>query len=128
MSARSALLGAIVFAWMPEQENPDLPGSKFRPVLIVGHDANRGLVHVVYGTSQRVDREGRGEIVFGPHEVPGLSKSTKFCFRRSCWIPVKPSYFSQTMGGKRLAVVGRIPDIRACDVMDRLLEAHPELS
>lgn len=126
MSASSALIGAIVFAWMPENENLDLPGSKFRPVLIVGQSQDRRLVHVVYGTSQRVDREGSGEIVLDCTEVPGLSKPTKFCFRKSCWIPLKDSYFSASEGNRRLVVVGHLPANRAADVLDRLLEANPE--
>ncbi|MBZ9574527.1 hypothetical protein [Modicisalibacter sp. MOD 31.J] len=122
MSNLTALVGAVVFAWLPEDEAPHHPGPKFRPVLVVDMDLERKQLCVAYGTSQRVDRCGRGEIVFTPKEIEKLSKPTKFCLGKAKWIPLSSSYLSKTGEGKNVAYLGRTPANRAADLLKRLEE------
>lgn len=60
MSNPSPLIAAIIFAWFPEDENPHEPGPKFRPVLVIDVNLENKLIRVAKGTSQNVERCGRG--------------------------------------------------------------------
>lgn len=122
MSNLSALVGAILFAWMPQDENPHQPGPKFRPVLVINADPSAKRILVAYGTSQNVQRCGRGEITFGTDEVPGLTKDTKFCLAKAKWIPVSPEYLYQSPAAAKLAVLGSFPSNRSRELRARLEE------
>jgi len=122
MSNLSALVGAILFAWLPEDETPHQPGPKFRPVLVINADPKAKRLLVAYGTSQNVERNGKGEITFRTTEVPGLTKDTKFCMAKAKWIPVSPQYLYQSPSAARLAVLGMFPRNRAHALRARLEE------
>jgi len=98
--------GEVVGAWMPETEEVCSPGSKFRPVLVMAVDEHDGQIDVLcaYGTSQNVDRVGRGEFVVTPADLR-LEKTTKFCLRKMYWLPLEASYFARN-GAQ--AVAGRL--------------------
>lgn len=118
----SALVGAILFAWLPEDESPHHPGPKFRPVLVINADSNAKRILVAYGTSQNVERNGKAEITFGTHEVPGLTKDTKFCLAKAKWIPVSPEYLYQGPSSAKMAVLGMFPRNRGHELRSRLEE------
>lgn len=122
MTNSSPLVGAVLFAWLPDDQRPGVPGAKFRPVLIVDADvANKRLV-VAYGTSQRTDRCNRGEIVFRKEDVPGLAKDTKFCLWKTKVIPISPEYLSRDQSSGGLAVLGRVPAKLSSVLLARLQE------
>lgn len=98
------LIGACVWAWMPESENVLVPGPKLRPTLIL--EADEHGVLVAYGTSQNTDRYGPGEFVVTPDEMPGLSKATKFCLAKAFRLPFNKAFFLQH---GQLKVAGILP-------------------
>jgi hypothetical protein len=119
----SALVGAILFAWLPEDENPHQPGPKFRPVLVVDSDPSGKRICVAYGTSQRVAQNRRGEITFRQDEIKGLSKDTKFCMGKTKWIPLSAEYLSQTRQNESgLSVLGFIPQKRSRELLLKIEE------
>lgn len=122
MSNLSALVGAILFAWFPEEENPHRPGPKFRPVLVLDVDPDHQRLCVAYGTSQRVGQNRKGEITFGKNEISGLTHDTKFCLGKSRWIPLASEYLAESESSSKLAVLGLIPQRRRDDLIDRLEE------
>lgn len=122
MSNLSALVGAVLFAWLPEDEHPHQPGPKYRPVLVIDADPEGKRVCLAYGTSQRVDQNGKGEITFRKDEVNGLTKDTKFCLGKTKWVPVAPEYLSKTKTAGGLTVLGMTPRNRTDDLVDRLEE------
>lgn len=122
MSNLSALVGAILFAWLPEDENPRRPGPKFRPVLVVDADPVSMRLCVAYGTSQRVNTKGKGEITFRQGEITGLGKDTKFCLGKSKWIPLSAEYLSKPGSTSNPTVLGLIPPNRRREMVMRLEE------
>ena len=125
MSKPSPLIGAIVFAWLPDDQRPHVPGPKFRPVLIVEADVENKRLLVAYGTSQKLDLCYPGEIVFQPEEIDGLSKATKFCLGKSKWIPISSEYLSKSRKNGGLAVLGRVPKHKSDHMLARATEvAH----
>lgn len=120
MKDLTALVGAIVFAWLPEVENPHHPGPKFRPTLVIDTDNVNKRIKLAYGTSQKTNVNYAGEITFSSHEVTGLTKDTKFCIGKSFWIPMDNAYF--TDGDKNISLLGFIPKNRAVDLLDRVNE------
>jgi hypothetical protein len=117
MANLSALVGAVIFAYWPEDERPHHPGPKFRPVLVVDVSDQRALV--AYGTSQRTDRNARGEITVSREDMPGLSKDTKFCLGKTQWIPLSTEYIEKD---GRTVVLGQIPKHLKADFMSRIEE------
>lgn len=109
MSSTSALIGAVIFAWAPEDENPYVPGPKFRPVIVLDADPIQKRLLVAKGTSQRVKQCGRGEITFTTQDIKGLSTDTKFKLGNSQWIPIEKPYLSKDKNGSALSVLGIIP-------------------
>lgn len=103
MCNRSALIGAIVFVWLPNEGAPTQPGPKFRPVYIL--DVADGRAKVAYGTSQRTREIFRGEFLISHSEFPQLAKDTKFSLRKHYWIPLNEAFF--TRHGK-LVSLGRL--------------------
>jgi hypothetical protein len=122
MSNPSPLIGAVLFAWLPDHLRPNNPGPKFRPVMVIDVDAANKRLLVAYGTSQNVDRCHRGEIVFREDEIEGLSKDTKFCLGNSQWIPISAEYLSKNQSSGGLAVLGHPPAKRSKDILLRLQE------
>lgn len=121
-SATSALLGAVVFCWFPENDNPHVPGPKFRPAMVLEVDAVNRRLLVAYGTSQRTHENGRGEFTLTRNQLPGLQKDTKFCFLRRVWLPIDPKYF---FGPREtgLSVIGFVPMCQRGALARRLEEA-----
>lgn len=122
MANLSALTGAILFAWLPEDENPHQPGPKFRPVLVVDTDPSGKRLCLAYGTSQRVEQNGKGEITFRKDEIQGLTKDTKFCMGKTKWVPLSAQYLSKTKTVGDLAVLGFVPQNRARELLMRIEE------
>ena len=116
------LLGAVIFAWYPHHDCVRKPGPKYRPVLITDIDNASGMIQVAYGTSQHVDRQGRGEVVFNKTDMPGLCKVTKFCFLKTVWIPLSAQYLSKSQAGSDLTVLGRTPKSKLDDILQALEE------
>jgi hypothetical protein len=87
---------------MPETEEVCSPGRKFRPVFVVATDDRNGRTEVlcVYGTSQHIDRIGRGEFVVSCSDLP-LEKPTKFSFRKMFWLPLDKTYELLAKGALR---------------------------
>ena len=113
----SALAGAVILVRFPEDEHPNHPGPKRRPSLVaeIDHESRRLLV--AYGTSQNVNRNGRGEITIRPCDIPGLNKDTKFCLAKARWIPITEEFL-----GKEITVIGMIPRYLARDLLERYEE------
>ena len=107
MSNRSALIGAIVFAWLPEKGASSQPGPKYRPVYIL--DVCDGRAKVAYGTSKRTTEIHRGEFVVKTDEHAGLAKDTKFSLVNQCWLPLDERYF--TRNGKLNSLGRLVPEI-----------------
>jgi|TARA_B100001057_G_C22751432_1_gene911956 hypothetical protein len=122
MSDLKALLGAFLYAWLPEAENPHRPGPKFRPTLVVDVDPDARKICLAYGTSQKTDRNGRGEITFASDEIDGLTKDTKFCLGTTYWIPVSAEYLCKHESANKLSVIGKIPSRRTQELLIRLQE------
>lgn len=121
MKTSAALIGACLFTWFPEASCPWAPGPKFRPGIVLDFDPNLNRLLVAYGTSQRTEENGRGEITFTKDEIVGLSKDTKFCFTNSRWLDAKPEYFIGSDG--KPVVLGFIPSNRVTEFQLRLQEA-----
>lgn len=122
MSNLSALVGAIVFSWFPECDKSNAPGPKFRPSLVIDADPDSRRICLAYGTSQHTDRNGLGEITFDAEEIKGLSKDTKFCLTKTCWVPVNDAYLSQSKKGGDSIIVGFIPNNRKMQLASRIEE------
>lgn len=121
MTNPSALIGAILFAWMPEEEHPHRPGPKFRPVLVVDADPSAKRICLAYGTSQRVEQNGKGEITLRKGEIQGLNRDTKFCLGKTQWVPLTAEYLCEGDTGG-FSVLGLIPKAQARKFFYRLKE------
>ncbi len=126
MAKPSPLVGAILFAWLPDDERPNHPGPKFRPVLVIEADTANKRLLVAYGTSRKVDRCYRGDVAFRQEDINGLSKDTKFCLGKSKWISISAEYLSKDQSTGGLAVLGHVPAKMSKKVLMRLQEvANP---
>jgi hypothetical protein len=92
--------GDIVWCWFPE--SPAMtPGPKPRPALVTAVEIRDDGVaaHVVYGTSQRVDRLRVGEFAIlravnpSAFAVAGLAFDTKFDFKAALTLPWTDQFF-----------------------------------
>lgn len=93
--------GDIVFAWMPESEQTDQPGPKFRPVLILECSAGQNgqlQVLVAYGTSQHTNAHGLGEFTVHPCPEAPLNKPTKFSLLKRMRLPLEQRFFADQDG------------------------------
>ena len=122
MKNLSALVGAIVFAWLPESERPHAPGPKYRPVLVIDTDIKNRRIRLAYGTSQKTEVNYAGEITMAKDDVPGLSKDTKFALKKSFWVPLDNAYFCHPKTGS-LTIIGYIPHYKRDSFYERALEA-----
>lgn len=122
MKNLNALIGAIVFAWFPEDENPQIAGPKYRPTLIVDIDQSKMMVRLAYGTSQNISNLRRGEILFKQSEIKDLSKDTKFCLGKTKWVSLSPEMFFRDTKHSKLSVIGSIPSNRVRDLMQSIEE------
>mgnify|MGYP003633492067 CR=1 FL=1 len=123
-SPLSALVGGVLLVWWPEDENPHHPGPKFRPGYVLDLDLTAKKVLIAYGTTQRLETQGAGEMVVTHAEMPTLKQDTKFCFRRTKWIPLSPSFLSKSQTGIDVIYVGSVPKARADDLLNALQEAR----
>jgi len=96
--------GCLVHCFYPEHHNPNVPGSKRRPVMVLRYDQQTHRALVLYCTSQNVDVARLGELVVKQGDMDGLSKTTKVCLGHYRWVPVTSEYFSN-----EIAVIGRLP-------------------
>lgn len=94
----------VLYAWLPDHLNPNLPGPKYRPVLVLDVNPKTKELLVAYGTSQNTQYPGRGE--FTVH-FDGLSKPTKFCLGYQRWIPATDEYLCKKNGQKN--IIGYLP-------------------
>ncbi len=126
MSQPSALVGAVLFVWFPEDENLLEPGPKFRPALIINADDQTRQLLVAYGTSQHTNQQRAGEITVTPLELPKLSRDTKFSLGKARWLPITPEYFCEheTSG---FSLVGFFPKKRMTELYLRAQEVFPDL-
>lgn len=121
-SSTSALVGAIVFCWYPEDETSCQPGPKFRPAMILEVDEAHRRILVAYGTSQRTEQNGLGELTIRQDQMPKLPKSTRFCFRKRLWLPITADYFHGP-NNRGLSVIGFPPASMRTQLLNRLEEA-----
>lgn len=122
MKNLNALIGAIVFAWFPEDENPQIAGPKYRPTLVVDIDQSKMMVRLAYGTSRNVLNHRRGEITYERHEIEGLTKDTKFCLGNTKWVSLSPEMFFRDKKHSKLSVIGFTPSNRVRDLMRSIEE------
>ena len=122
MKNLNALIGAIVFAWFPEDENPHVAGPKYRPTLVVDVDQSKMMVKLAYGTSRNVFNLRKGDIAFEQHEIEGLSKDTKFRLGQTKWVLLSPEMFFRDKTHSKLSVIGFTPNNRARDLMQSIEE------
>lgn len=102
--------GQIIWGQFPEMEHvfADECGKAGRPCLVLevvdqGRDGQPEVL-VAYGTSQHVERHGRGEFVLSTGDAPFLRKTTKFCLERRLWLPL-----ARFMSDGRVDVAGALP-------------------
>lgn len=119
----SALLGAVIFSWFPEDEDPSSPGPKFRPTLIVEIDHKKRRLRLAKGTSQHTTHLGRGEFTVEKDNLDGLEKDTKFCLMNTKWVPLTTEFLSITKRSINFRVVGHLN----LDCQKRLLRAISEV-
>ena len=93
----------VLYAWLPDHNNPKVPGPKYRPVLVLDVNSKTKELLVVYGTSQKTQHPGKSE--FTAH-FDGLTKPTKFCFTYQRWIPATDEYLCKD-GQKH--IIGYLP-------------------
>lgn len=79
----------VLKVWLPDHENPNQPGPKYRPVLLLDVNPLTNEILVIYGTSQNTSIIRRGE--FTVH-LDCLAKPTKFCCSYQRWIPATDLY------------------------------------
>lgn len=129
MSATRSLIGAIVYCWMPFAEAPTDPGPKYRPVLVIGHDLEKGRLCVAPGTSRKLDRQFKGEFIVqnAAHDSGGLGLhgQTKFCLRSALWLPLSPEFFQGH--GRKYRFAGAVPLRQQFEFFEALREAEPYL-
>lgn len=102
--------GQIIWGHFPEMEHvfADECGKTGRPCLVLevvdeGRDGQPEVL-VAYGTSQHVERHGRGEFVLSTRDAPFLRKTTKFCLERRLWLPL-----ARFVSDGRVDVAGALP-------------------
>lgn len=119
----SALVGGIVFTWWPDDQNPALPGPKFRPAYVMDIDFANNRALLAYGTSQRQESCRCGEIMIRRAEMKRLKSDTKFRLNKAKWLPLTPEYFSQSKTGSDVVYFGTPPAARADDLLIAASEA-----
>ncbi|MGP9796963.1 hypothetical protein ACT3UJ_06360 [Halomonas sp. 86] len=123
-SPLSALVGGILLVWWPEDEYPNRPGPKYRPGYVLDLDLAAKKVLIAYGTTQRLDVRGPGEVIVTHDEMCTLKQDTKFCFKRAKWLPLLPEFLSKSQSGADVIYVGAVPKARADDLLNAMEEAQ----
>lgn len=123
-SPLSALVGGVLLVWWPEDENPNQPGPKFRPGYVLDLDIAAKKVLLAYGTTKRLEVQAAGELVVTHEEMPSLKQDTKFCLRRTKWVPLSPTFLSKSQVGVDVIYVGPVPKARADDLLNAMQEAN----
>ena len=98
--------GLVLYAWFPEHNCPNQPGTKYRPVVVLDVNSHTQEMLVAYGTSQGVHSCGVGEFIVDADSVDGLTKTTKFCVQYYRWIPATDNYLAYR---DKRNVLGKIP-------------------
>lgn len=117
------LVGYVICAWFPEQANVLLPGSKFRPCLVVDIDPASNKILLAYGTSQQTERQDRGQITIRASEMSLLKKDTKFSLSTPLWVPMTHEYLSKNPKNPQVHVIGPVPRSIAGRLVRALEEA-----
>lgn len=96
----SPAMGAILRAWWPHEETPNVAGPKLRPVIFLGETNKNGVRHwiVAYGTTQT---QGWKETVNGGDMIVRcidegnvvLNSDTRFDFNKVREIPATSEFF-----------------------------------
>lgn len=97
---KSPAPGDIVWCHFPELPDSN-PGPKPRPALVMAVVTQEDgvVVHVVYGTSQRVDQPRAGEFAIlkannpDAYALAGLAFDTKFDFKATVELPWTEQFF-----------------------------------
>jgi hypothetical protein len=95
-----------MYAWFPEHDHPNQPGPKYRPVIVLDVNSHTKEILVAYGTSQQVERNGRGEFILEQKHLVGLTANTKFCCDYRRWMPATDEYLFKN--GKN-RILGHLP-------------------
>lgn len=109
-------MGAILRAWLPFDETPNVAGPKFRPVIFLGETEVNGETHwvVVFGTTQmRGSQEAKngGDLIIRCMEDRAvvLNTDTRFDFNRIQSLPATTEFFSANKAAP-VAKVVNIPE------------------
>jgi len=104
---RAPQLGDVVSCYFPLDEDPNRPGIKPRPCLVLGSRrstaSGRWYVQLAYGTKQNLEHIRPGELALRDrtsHRAAGLHHPTKFVFRRIRSVPFIFAYFRADHGGR----------------------------
>lgn len=81
----------------PQEEAPNQPGPKDRPVAVLAFAAEQNLVRVAYGTSQ-IRTLRAWHLLVTPAQLRGLTKPTVFDFSRLLSLPHQDQYFPAVDG------------------------------
>lgn len=101
MQNPTLVMGAILRAWLPFDDKPNVAGPKFRPVIFLGETFVNGVTHwvVAYGTTQMNEHNesklGADFIVRCVSDrAMVLNSDTRFDFNRLYSIPATTEFFS----------------------------------
>jgi hypothetical protein len=116
--------GQIVGCYFPHDEQPEIPGPKFRPAFVVGTDDTYGQdfprVCLAYGTGQgtsdklalKPPQPHQFEIDKG-EAGNKLAEQTRFDCERHVWLPFSEDWFKPPTGPAAcVAFYGRVPEAR----------------
>ncbi len=118
--------GQIIGCWFPElQNNPNKPGSKFRPCVICGSESEIGVDHpfllVAYGTGQHTSDKPREDgkpqpFMFELNPVEDrvqLTEQTRFDMSTVVRLPYTPEWFGSGQNSNGFSkIYGTVPKAR----------------
>lgn len=110
-------MGAILRAWVPFDEKPNVAGPKFRPVIFLGETIINGVAHwvVAFGTTRlegAVVSKNGGDLIIRCMEDRGivLNSDTRFDFNRVLALPATTEFFAPDKKNT-IAKVANIPEM-----------------
>ena len=105
--------GDVVSCYYSEDETPNIPGLKARPVLILQmrrrETDGTWFALVAYGTSVNLEQLRPGELLLSSAESlssAGLHRPTKFVFKRHRWLEFNRQWFRANRN--KTCVLGRL--------------------
>lgn len=113
--------GDVLRCAFPLREAPDQPGPKLRPTLALAVSADKGVLLVVYGTSQAHQAPQRWHLT--AEIEPGTI--TVFDFTRREPLPATAAYFP-IPPGKRTPVIATLPAARMAEIAAALKAAKAQ--